>query len=343
MYILSILLMISLLSENLGSVFAEPLTRCSFDAFFGKYRGNNATLQKRGVSALFQDCQVVTPQNFQFASLTYPVYFTIVRKGQRGREQGVIDTRTIQQQFNILQSYYSTYVGVHFQLADIRQVYDPAMANQVYTTKASPIDGPLLKKYQIHVPNALHIVVTDFPDFGIALPGCIRHRLPAYADVVVLGYNAVIGGPIPSKQGGKTLLHEVGHWLGLFHAFQDRCDVSNDFVADTAPQTKSQTCALPSGNDLCPGVQPKSAVGNLMNYQPDNCRGNLTFGQISRMRWMAMNYRKQTPVQSSWNNYPNVNPVYQMPQNYYSQSPQAFPHRQIFQGYGQRPMGFPLY
>lgn len=72
-------------------------------------------------------------------------------------------------------------------------------------------------------------------------------------DGVVIHYATVPGGTYNEYNQGKTLTHELGHWLGLYHNFQgDSCTGPGDYVDDTPPQlTPSIGC--PVGKDTCPG------------------------------------------------------------------------------------------
>lgn len=51
-------------------------------------------------------------------------------------------------------------------------------------------------------------------------------------DGVIINPGTVQGGSLPGYDEGDTLVHEVGHWLGLFHTFQDGCH-PGDRIEDT--------------------------------------------------------------------------------------------------------------
>lgn len=68
---------------------------------------------------------------------------------------------------------------------------------------------------------------------------------------------------------GDTLVHEVGHYLGLLHTFsRSKCDEkTGDFVSDT-PLQRSRSIGCPVGRDscvcegaACEGVDPVWNVG----------------------------------------------------------------------------------
>ena len=137
---------------------------------------------------------------------------------------------------------------------------------------------------------------------------------------VVLGYAAFPGGP-PSKDGvvlqaefvgyqnngtennlGRTMVHEVGHWLGLRHIWGDGqnssspCD-STDYVDDTphasdASQTDcdttKNTCSNESSYWSQLGIDPPDMVENYMDYSKDGCMTMFTKGQKDRM-WSFLN------------------------------------------------------
>jgi hypothetical protein len=107
---------------------------------------------------------------------------------------------------------------------------------------------------------------------------------------VFLGYNVWAG-----KGGyqGNILVHELGHYFGLYHTFEGKsCDGAGDYVDDTPQQSES-----PRGGgcleerDTCPDKPGVEAIYNFMNYVPDSCSTEFTPGQAKRMRAELEEYR----------------------------------------------------
>jgi hypothetical protein len=115
-----------------------------------------------------------------------------------------------------------------------------------------------------------------------------RYRGRAALDGVVVHVDALPGGSIPHYSRGFSATHEVGHWLGLFHTFQDGCDRPGDRVADTPPEREPGQGCPAGGRDTCPSPG-KDPVHNFMDYSYDTCMTEFTSGQSERMRaaWAA--------------------------------------------------------
>ena len=102
---------------------------------------------------------------------------------------------------------------------------------------------------------------TEFPEADYAMDGCnvLAASMPQ-SPVPAYGYDE-----------GKTAVHEVGHWFGLLHPFQDNtCSTSDpgDYIADT-PQESVSTSGCPSGKDSCPEDPGLDPIHNYMDYSTD--------------------------------------------------------------------------
>jgi PKD repeat protein len=121
----------------------------------------------------------------------------------------------------------------------------------------------------------------------------------------VLGYSSFPGGP-PDEDGmvvrnnvfgnigtatgslGRTASHEIGHWFGLYHTFNNGCGtdlcLDGDYVCDTPPQASpSFNCSVINScsNDV-PDVNDQKE--NYMNYTNDACKNMFTNGQKLRIQ-----------------------------------------------------------
>lgn len=111
----------------------------------------------------------------------------------------------------------------------------------------------------------------------------------ANTDGVVAGYqffgsnddpNVTLGGAFNL---GRTMTHEVGHYLGLYHTFQGGCNGTGDECADT-PAIASDNSGCPSTiPDSCPSSTGLDMIENYMDYTDDACMNIFTNDQKTRI------------------------------------------------------------
>ncbi|MFY0598722.1 MAG: choice-of-anchor J domain-containing protein [Cyclobacteriaceae bacterium] len=85
---------------------------------------------------------------------------------------------------------------------------------------------------------------------------------------------------------GRTLTHEMGHYLGVLHVFHGGCSSSGDYCSDTPSQSKStlniSSCSsIP--NTAC-DEEERPMIENFMDYTDDGCMNLFTLCQKNRMR-----------------------------------------------------------
>jgi hypothetical protein len=154
----------------------------------------------------------------------------------------------------------------------------------------------------------------QFPQ-GSTLLGVTANTV-ANTDGVVAAYNAM--GSMDLDDGtfimngtydyGRTMTHEVGHWLGLRHIWGDNSglsacpstnnDTTEDFCADTpAAAEANYDCVLTT--NTCTSTPGNDMVQNYMDYTPDSCMDTFTPNQKSRMQTCMANAVRRNTLNTS--------------------------------------------
>jgi len=157
------------------------------------------------------------------------------------------------------------------------------------------------KQYRTGTYQTLHIWLYDQMSDGLlgiaTFPDADKPEANKWLDGVHASGHSVPGGELTSYNLGATVIHEVGHWLGLFHVFSDEgvCGGQGDMVDDT-PEQSEPTYGCPADNtkDSCtaPGFD---SIHNFMDYSDDICLTEFTEGQEARIHNVWKNIRSTVP------------------------------------------------
>ena len=129
------------------------------------------------------------------------------------------------------------------------------------------------------------------------LPFAVQSGLGNMDGIVVRAdYVGTIGTAVPSG-AGRTLTHEVGHYLGLLHTFEDGCSGTGsnngDRCADTPPVAGTFTNAnCPANGNSCSSDVPNliDQWENYMDYSQGTCQSMFSLNQKSIMHSTLTNY-----------------------------------------------------
>lgn len=110
-------------------------------------------------------------------------------------------------------------------------------------------------------------------------------------DGVVMLHSALPGGSSAPYNLGDQTVHQVGHWLGLYHTYQATCGDAGDMVSDT-PATSKPAFGCPVGRDTCGDDDSMDPVRNYMDATDDACMNAFTEGQHQRIEHQFTAFRR---------------------------------------------------
>ncbi len=132
-------------------------------------------------------------------------------------------------------------------------------------------------------------------DLGGGLLGFAHYPgSPSNHDGVVIDYKYFgnTGTATSPYNLGRTLTHELGHWLGLAHIWGDSY-CGNDNISDTpVHEGANYGCQSFPKMNSCPGAGVDGEMFmNYMDYGEDACLNMFTYGQKNAMQYVLNNQR----------------------------------------------------
>jgi hypothetical protein len=210
------------------------------------------------------------------------VYFHVVTRGN-GPSNGDVPQEQIEAQIQVLNDAYRE-AGFEFRLVEV----DRTNNGRWYTAQpGSRAETDMKASLRKGGADALNIY-TSQPSGGIlgwaTFPS--DYKADPLDDGIVLLNTTLPGGTSAPYNEGDTGTHEVGHWMGLYHTFNQPKGAGlplGDMVDDT-PAHNQNFGKPPPTTDTLPNEPGLDPVHNFMNYTDDDWMFEFTPGQVDRMQ-----------------------------------------------------------
>lgn len=233
----------------------------------------------------------------ELPKVTFDIYFHVLYANET-YQGGYVPDDQIREQVAVLNRDYAS-AHISWNLVNITRVHSEEYFTKVWP--GSPQEEKLKRTYHRGNSSAVNIFTTGFNatdrSLGYATLPSAYLRSPIL-DGLLIRYTTLPGGNHTNYNLGRTMVHELGHWLGLYHTFEGGCTGVGDNVDDTAPEaTGAEGC--PVGRKSCPGSPDVDPIHNFMDYSFDSCMTHFTPGQALRMHEAIWAFRTpRTPAKN---------------------------------------------
>jgi len=264
--------------------------------------------------------------NTDSALLYVPVVFHIIHNGEDVGQGSNVPDQRITEQIQILNNDYQRLIGtmgfsnhplsansrIEFRLANrnpqggetnaINRVrgFSPTY-NMINDREIKALSfWPSDKYLNVWVVPGTSTTPLGWAQYPPATDGNPGTTTDSVTDGIIVTYGTVGLSSLDFRpyHRGRTLTHEIGHYLGLIHVWGDQQDCfGTDYCDDTPSQSGAvercprirNTCSTPDG-DLIP---------NYMQYSDDTCMHMFTNDQVLRMRRVLRNAPRRTSLLNS--------------------------------------------
>ncbi|MBA3704552.1 MAG: PKD domain-containing protein [Bacteroidetes bacterium] len=159
-------------------------------------------------------------------------------------------------------------------LRTLSAAFNPSNYLNIYVVNSIPSGSGVIAGYSDSpinlAPGVLDGIVIDSRFFG--------------------GTTSLAGSVFPDHNQGKVIVHEAGHYFGLYHVFEGGCTAPDDRVNDTPPTNENGGCPTPQTVNSCT-IGTFALTENYMDYTNSNCWHAYTPGQRDRMHSIITTFR----------------------------------------------------
>jgi len=218
--------------------------------------------------------------------VAFHVIYKEVRKSGKTTRTGDVPMTQLQAQIVVLNAAFAAN-GIHFTLASVDRTNSSRWFGM---TPGSLAERAAKAALAVDPAHALNIYTAGLGQnlLGWAcFPWSVREDNSLHG--VVLLHSSLPGGKAAPYNLGDTATHEVGHYVGLLHTFQNGCYSPGDYVSDT-PAEAGPAYGCPAGRNTCAaaGLDP---IHNFMDYSDDACMYEFTALQRARVAWALATYK----------------------------------------------------